>query len=266
MEISPLTLVQDVWQKHACFYQMIIHILDQSTDIAVICGFLIIMIQSNNDNNNNNSNTNCNGLQLDNMEYLFVFSLVFLLSYRIVTGVAVSIAIKNAFPAIGQLLMEIILYRAIWVNYHLNRNQPCRPQKWLQQMESMLQSFPQSIVQMYFLLETDFVSSDTFKALIVLSIIFSILSLVNMSLLQDEILLGKFKSRFNTLNYNFMYLLHALFRILDISGRVSILALVWSTLGGYIAGLSIGLEFLLLLAVMGSGHQELRLFSLYCIW
>ena len=129
---------RDLWSKKKCFFPMIANIFDQSSDIGVIFGLYGLEFCQN-----------------VNASYLLALSLTFFLFYRVVSATAVYIGTKRILFALGQFLVEFMLYRAIWVNYVLQRNEPCSPQRWLQNMESMLESFPQLIIQLYFLVETE---------------------------------------------------------------------------------------------------------------
>ena len=75
-----------IWKKKRCYLPMVTHIIDQVTDIGVICEFGLLSLKEteNNytDNNNSYSYDYCGGV---NTFYLFIASLVSFWGYRIVT-------------------------------------------------------------------------------------------------------------------------------------------------------------------------------------
>ena len=193
--------------------------------------------------------------------YLLILSLTFFLFYRIVSGIAVFIGTKSILYSFGQFLFEFMLYKAVWVNYTLECDEPCSPQRWLQNVESMLEAFPQLIIQMYFLVQTEnesnvSVTSDSngSQFLIVFSIIFSMLSMTNRVVSEDKPL---FKSDWQNAGWtcklkcikNKKYLFRLCFRIFDISSRVTIIVLVWSVFGGEMVFIAGGIEFVLLIVI-----------------
>ena len=112
---------------------IVANIFDQSSDIGFIFGIGQLMIEELIYGND------CLNI---NATYLFILSLTFFLFYRVVSGVMIFRGTKNIWYAIGQILFEFMLYRAIWVNYTRKCKDPCSPQKWL----SMLEAFPQLII------------------------------------------------------------------------------------------------------------------------
>ena len=254
--VSIKTFRKDLWQKKKCFHPIIANMFDQASDIGVIFGLYHLIVEEQRDKNT------CVNV---NPFYLLILSLTFFLFYRIVSGIAVFVGTKNIWYSFGQFLFEFMLYRAVWVNYILECDEPCSPQRWLQNMESMLEAFPQLIIQMYFLVQTqDESKSDSnnnnnnnnngSQFFIIFSIIFSMISMTNKVVSEDKPLFNsewqhpgwKCKLRFIK---NEKYLFRLFFRIFDISSRITIIVLVWSVFGGQIIFIAGGIEFTLLFII-----------------
>ena len=216
---------KDIWQKKKCFLPIIANIFDQSSDIGVIIALYTLSMQEK-------ERQDC---EYVNAFYLFLSSLTFFVFYRIISSVAVFIGTKNIMFAIGQFLFEFMLYRAVWVNYILKCNEPCSPQKWIQNMESMLEAFPQLIIQMYFLVQTSTTTNDTgseIQFFVIFSIAFSMLSMTNKAVSEDKVLFDeqwkhpKWSHKWPFIK-NPKYSVRLMFRIFDISTRVTVVVLVW---------------------------------------
>ena len=247
------TFGQDLWNKKKCFFPFIANVFDQSSDIGVIISLYLMSEYENKSNDND-----CHGI---NATYLFYVSIIFLLLYRVVSGIAVFVCTYNVKFCFGQFICEFMIYRAIWVNYVLECDEPCSPQKWLQNMEAMLEAFPQLIIQMFFLIQTTEIdnnsSVDIFgtQLFVLCSIIFSILSLTNKAVSEDKPLFEaeKWKKTKCTCKPPFIknpqYLIRVMFRILDVSSRIILIVLVWSIFGGFILLIVAAIEFVFLIGL-----------------
>ena len=230
------------------------NVFDHSSDIGVIISLYLL--------GEKEQTSDCQGI---NSLYLFYLSIAFFLLYRIVSGIAVYIGTRNKYFSVGQFLIEFMIYRAIWVNYILQCDRPCSPQQWLQNMEAMLEAFPQLIIQMFFLIQTTggnndssdiYIDIDGTQLFVLFSIMFSILSLTNKAVSEDRPLFNelkwqqaKWKCKPPFIKKNPQYLIRVLFRIFDVSSRVIIIVLVWSIFGGFILSIIGGIEFTLLIVI-----------------
>ena len=94
----------------------------------------------------------------------------------------------------------------------------------------MIESFPQLIIQLYFLFQT-----DNIDPIIFFSIIFSLISITNKAVNEDKPFFINYidedwQEPHWKLKKNFVswrYILRLLFRLFDISSRVLIIVLVW---------------------------------------
>ena len=241
---------------------MLTNIFDQSSDIGVIFGLYALTIKES------NKNEDCPNI---NASYLLILSLTFFLFYRIVSAVAVLFGTKQISFAIGQFLVEFMLYRAVWVNYILKCEKPCSPQRWLQNMESMLEAFPQLIIQMFFLVQSE--SNNGIEAFVMVSIFFSMLSMTNKAVSEDCALFRQDwqdaewklkKERFVSPKY----VIRSFFRIFDISCRIVVIIIVWSQFGGFIIFIVGGIEFisLILMAIITKELPFVFFLSIICFF
>ena len=190
-----------------------------------------------------------------NALYLFLLSLFYFLFYRITSAIMVVIGTRNIYYAIGQFLFEYMLYRSIYVNYRLECTTPSSPQQWIQNMESMLEAFPQLIIQMFYVIQI-----GDLEPFVIISIVFSMLSMVNKTVSEDKALFTKHDvfdnwqdpqwNRKKLPCVNPKYLIRLLFRIFDISHRVLIIVIVWYEFGGLILFVIVLIEFLILFLIV----------------
>ena len=230
---------------------MITNIFDQSSDIGFILAMYSLMIKQL-----TNSSDFCPSI---NALYLFVLSLTFFLFYRITSAIMVFIGTRNIWYSIGQFGFEYMLYRSIWVNYRLKCVQPSYPQKWLQNMESMLEAFPQLIIQIFYTIQI-----DELQGFVIVSVVFSLLSLINRAVREDKPLFIKNESnnwrdkqcsckRFPCMNWR--YLVRFFFRIFDVSNRVLMIVIVWHVFGGGILLMVATIEFAILLIIVAKTKE-----------
>lgn len=195
--------------------------------------------------------------------YLFCLSLFFLLFYRITSATMVFIGTRNIWYSIGQFLFEYMLYRAIYVNYRLKCVKPSSPQKWLQNMESMLEAFPQLVLQMFYTIQI-----NGLQWFVMISIAFSMLSMVSKAVSED-------KALFKDENWdnaewtceelpcvNPLYFIRLFFGIFDISHRVLIIVIVWYEFGGRILFIIAVIAFLILFWIVWKTRELSCLFLL----
>ena len=238
---SKQSFFKDLRSKKTCFFPVIANIFDQSSDIGFIFGMYALM----NDEQNGNDCENVNAT------YLFSLSLFFFLFYRITSAVMVFIETRNIWYSIGQLLFEYMLYRSMYVNYRLKCVNPSSPQQWLQNMESMLEAFPQLILQMFYMIQI-----EQLQGFVIFSIAFSMLSMVNKAVSEDKPLFKASKWRdagWKIKKFpcaNPLYLLRVFFRVFDVSHRVLVIVIIWYEFGGEILFVTAGIEFLILLVIV----------------
>ena len=101
----------------------------------------------------------------------------------------------------------------------------------------MIESFPQLIIQLYYLFKTNTFYNGN-NSFIIFSVCFSLLSMINKAVTEDKPLFiqkwqeSEWKCKLSFVSYR--YILRLFFRFFDISSRVLIIVLVWIEFGGEI--------------------------------
>ena len=173
----------ELWHRRRCYYPLVIHIIDQSTDIGVVFSWLFLAIEEE-----NGKISNCSDLT---MLYLFMGSLLSILLYRIVSSILIFNATKSFSSALYQFF-DLQLFFSIRINWQFNRIDGCNPQRWIHSLAAY-QSALQSLLQLVFLFETDTLaykeaSHYLFNTLILVSFIFSVYSYISRVIIDDTIL------------------------------------------------------------------------------
>ena len=136
--------------KRAMYLSLIPHILDTSTDIGVIIQFYYL----------SQTQSICKIKMLHlNANDLLILSVLSMTIYRIFTAFYLLLLsqylsfYKKCIQFILSLLdLEII--RVIHINFKLNRNHPCNPQRLIHVLEACFESTPQAIIQTVYLWQT----------------------------------------------------------------------------------------------------------------
>eukprot|EP01084_Bolivina_argentea_P130829 230974_1 len=123
----------DVWRRRRCYIPIIVHILDQITDISVAIQFYILAQRQTNDTSDINLQS-CGGL---NMWYLFILTIISMLLYRLVSSYLIYQSTK-LIPRFFSQLLDLELFRALYINYLCNKIEPCNPQRWITKLEASL--------------------------------------------------------------------------------------------------------------------------------
>ena len=238
-------LPKEIWKKKRCYFPFITHIIDQATDIAVIIKFYQI---SNNDikcGNNNNNNTSG--------EELFFASLFFFVFYKIISCIWIYIVTGGKIlDSLLQLIFDAKLYHALYINFTLNKQEPCNPQRYLQILEASIESFPQCVIQLYFLISEGSNANDSSIEIIYLSLLFSIWNISSKMISEDKVY---FMQEWQSLDFqlkpfslNVRYIGRFIFRMIDFVDRLLLLVLTWTVLGGVTVLIYICFEFMVILA------------------
>ena len=135
-------------------------------------------------------------------------------------------------------------------------------------MESMLEAFPQLIVQMYFFLQTSDGLGGSNQTFVLFSIFFSMVSMTNKAVSEDKVVFYKdddwnwqdakwsLKCKNGSL-VSLRYLFRLFFRICDISGRITVIVVIWFKFGGLIV-FGLGFMEFIFLMVIAWKSKELR--------
>eukprot|EP01084_Bolivina_argentea_P130828 230971_1 len=177
----------DVWKRKRCYVPIVVHVFDQITDISVAIQFYILAQQQQ------IHTQSCGGL---NMWYLFTLTVISILVYRFISSYLIYQATGSIQRFFSQLL-DVELFRALHVNYLCNNVEPCDPQRWITTLEASLESSPQALIQIIYLVKTDTFNSSY---LVVISVIFSLWSIVSKLISEDKVIVTA-----NARNVNFKF-------------------------------------------------------------
>ena len=84
-------------------------------------------------------------------------------------------------------ILDIELLRALYINYLCNKTEPCDPQRFITAMEASLESAPQALIQMIYLVKTNSFNSSI---IILISFLSSIWSIITKLVSDDKIIVA----------------------------------------------------------------------------
>eukprot|EP01083_Nonionella_stella_P149589 475360_1 len=120
-----MTFWKLLYAKKRMYGPVFVHIFDTASDIGVLIQWYQEAIRE--------TNTDYDVPHLD-MMYMFAVSLSALIVYRIVSSVWIY-RLTGKISWVFLQLLDLLLFKAIYVNWKLNRNKPSNPQKYLQKLE-----------------------------------------------------------------------------------------------------------------------------------
>ena len=163
-----LMWIKDVWKRRSCYVPLITHIFDQITDIAVAVQFYYLARDKS-----ANDYAQCGGL---NMWYLFILTILSMLIYRIFSSYLIYQFTHKSLTHLIFQLLDIELFRALYINYLANKTEPCDPQRFITAIEASLESAPQALIQMIYLVKTNSFNSSIIVLVSFLSSVWSIIT------------------------------------------------------------------------------------------
>ena len=231
----------------SCYFMTLNHIFDQVTDFAVVIEF-IQLYQLERKYKESNSGDYCKGV---NTGLLALWSIFALLLYRIVSAVSIFRLTKD-WKRIFLQFFDFELFRTMYVNYINNSINPCNPQRWIQSLESFLESTPQALIQLYFVIKSS-VHGRNVSNIVYVSTLWSIWMIANRSVSEDKL---AFKHEYQNASINSWkfeiisryfcikkgYLGRLLYRLMDVFYRLCVVLLVWLFMGGFAIGVVLFVE------------------------
>ena len=170
--------------------------------------------------------------------------------YRIVSCIWVyKVTSGKKIDTIGQVF-DLKLYHAMYINFVLRKPVPSNHQRYLQILEASLESFPQCVIQLYYLIQVGSKNygDENTNILIVVSLIFSIVNITSKMISEDKVFLPK---PWHSLDFdakpfsvNPRYLFRCCLRLVDFIQRLLLILLAWVTLGGPTVFAYLGFEFM----------------------
>lgn len=237
--------------KRSMYFDILVHVFDTATDIGVLIDWYELA--------QNEENSNLQGID---MYQLFYLSIAAIILYRCVSSFILYLMTRSWKKVLLQML-DLELFETILLNWKLNMRNPCDPQILLQKLEAVLESAPQSVLQIIFLWKL-----KQFNILVIISLIFSLFSLSSRFTPDDNKLFNKRSAELNCKCKQFTaglkkwafvyspakrklclcciswyYIRRRVWRVGDITVRIFILSLIWVSVGGYFLSFYIAFEF-----------------------
>ena len=227
-----------VYHYKQCYFATITHVVDQVTDIAVVVEFLELSSLEAEQRKENDVDY-CPGI---NSTFLAAWSITALVLYRIVSAISIYRLTKD-WKRIFYQLLDFELFRTMHVNYVNESTDPCNPQRMIQSLEAVLESMPQALIQLFFVIKSS-AEGNTASDVVYVSTVWSILMIASKAIREDKLAfyepyqtasLDKTSCK-NILMYPWIkrgYILRAFYRLADVMYRLSVALLIWLFLGGF---------------------------------
>ena len=167
--------------------------------------------------------------------YLFILTILSIITYRIISGYLIYLNTGVKLRILSQLL-DLELFRTLYINFILNKCEPCDPQKWISGMEATFESAPQALIQFIYLTKT---KSWTKSLIVLVSFAWSMISIISKQITGDKRLVSK-GEKFGS--NPLWYLIRFIWRFCDVSCRIFMLGLIWLSMGGTALFLFIAFE------------------------
>eukprot|EP01084_Bolivina_argentea_P117277 208295_1 len=238
--------VKSVWSKKSIYWAVVPHIFDQATDFGLIYEYY----QGTSWNKGNDT--------VFDTKWFFIFSLFTIIFQRFVSTITIYTMTKNIKCTILQFL-DLLIIKAIWVNYSLGLDEPCNPQRYIQILEACFESSPQILLSTSFILKSSFLNRNI-SEIAILSTLFSLWSLTSKIASDDKGMFPDYhdscdnpdlyrnlklrlKSKPPFIFFNWQYFIRViLWRFFEISSRVCVCVLFWINLGGLALLIVLGME------------------------
>eukprot|EP01083_Nonionella_stella_P249698 863121_1 len=178
--------IRDVWQRRRCYIPLLTHLFDQVTDISVAIQFWDLA-----ETKSANDWEACNGL---NMWYLAILTILSMAIYRLISSYLIYKATKGSLGRFILQMLDCELFRALYINYLCDNTEPCSPQRWITALEAALESTPQALIQMIYLIKTN---TFTESWLVVVSLVSSLWSITSKLVSDDKSTVVKRAKRLN---------------------------------------------------------------------
>eukprot|EP01083_Nonionella_stella_P304890 1061489_1 len=167
--------IRDVWQRRRCYIPLLTHLFDQVTDISVAIQFWDLA-----ETKSTNDWEACNGL---NIWYLAILTILSMAIYRLLSSYLIYKATKGSLGRFILQMLDCELFRALYINYLCDNTEPCSPQRWITALEAALESTPQALIQMIYLIKTNTFTSSW---LVVVSLVSSLWSITSKLVSDDK--------------------------------------------------------------------------------
>eukprot|EP01084_Bolivina_argentea_P078604 142649_1 len=222
---------KSLWSKKSIYISVVPHLFDQATDIGVLYTYYEIWQKPSIYKEEN---------EKIKMSAIFYSSIAVIILHKIISCGAIYGLTKRISDVFLQFI-DVMMVKAIYVNYKLNTDQPGAAQRYLQILEATFESGPQLLISILFITKT-YDPNVAIDPIILLSIIASIWTLTSRVTSDDKLILyNSWKEpllsdyKFPYIHYiNWRYVFRVIcWRFCEISSRVFVLVLFWITMGGF---------------------------------
>eukprot|EP01083_Nonionella_stella_P223467 796392_1 len=242
--------IRDIYYRRSCYIPIVAHIFDQITDVSVAVQFHDLATTKYHDDY-----AVCNGL---NMWYLFILTVLSMIIYRVISCYLIYSQTKSITRLISQFL-DLELFRALHINYIIESNTPCDPQRWITALEAALESTPQTLIQLIYLVKT-----NSYDPLVMISFLSSLWNIIA-KLMSDDKVIVKEKAKAANIHVgkyciyiNPFYMIRFIWRVCDVTSRIVLMLLIWYIIGGtYLAAIILFESILFLALCICTSHWEL---------
>ena len=107
-----------MWHKKKIYWALIPHIFDQATDLGTILVYYQEWKEGRGD-------------RTVNPYWFFVFGLFIIIFQRVISTITIYFMTHNIKAALLQFI-DLLIVKAVWVNYTLGLEEPCNPQRYLE--------------------------------------------------------------------------------------------------------------------------------------
>eukprot|EP01084_Bolivina_argentea_P032722 60588_1 len=218
---------KDFWSKKKIFLAVIPHLVDQATDIGTIWTYY-------------------DSYQQNKASQWFFITGIFIIMFQRVVSSATIYFITRSWRSTLLQMVDLLMVKAIYINYYFNLKEPGNPQRYLSILEAVFESSPQIILSLGFILKSIGAgTTETVSPMIIISVFASLWSLASKVASDDKEIFDerkekewrsldvKFKKSIICVRCNFQYILRVIFwRLLEISSRICIATLLWINCGG----------------------------------
>ena len=241
--------------KH-CYFVTLFHLIDVSTDIAVIVEFIqLYRLERKYNNKRTPDYEYCDGVNTWILGRLCLGTLVL---YRIFSAFGIWRVTGGKIRGFAQLF-DLEIFRAMKVNYDNNSQSPSSPQRWIESMESFWSSTFMALFQLYFIYKSR-VYSREINFIVYFSAFWSMVMIAKRAVYEDRPI---FKDEYQYANVyldctnckkcrtrgciNWGFLDRLFYRLNDVFYRYCVVLLVWVFIGGPAIFLLLSIELVLIL-------------------
>eukprot|EP01083_Nonionella_stella_P039243 106736_1 len=224
--------IKSLWQKKKLYLTVIPHFFDQATDLGVLFKYYSLWVTSS----------------AIEPQYWFFVSIFVISLHKIISCIAVYLLSRSCMDVIYQFF-DLLMVRAIYTNYKLNKDEPSSAQRYLQILEGTFEPGPQILISLAYILKTRSARENVDDGIVFISIVASLWTLTSRIVSDDKSVMA---DEWQSLEFsykrcpilNWRYLFRVFWRFCEITNKATLYALIWLSIGGFSLIFIIGFEFL----------------------